>query len=609
MKGQQGDLREARKLADEVLGELEKSLGWNRRVGLRVAASQDEPGEEVAFVDLPAGSEYQWLKVGVAASGLHEVQVKGAPQEVLVLDSKDAVKARGQASGQDPLAFTVEEPGSYFLRLKQGGDDPTEEILDEGDAVPQVPTTTQVAVVRPLALAPAMEKSDATLAQVGESYRARVERETVQWAGFEAKKGHFYTAETSRLGAGCDTRLSVYGEADALIGTDDDGGEELFSSRVKWYAREDGSFWLEVSEVSSAACTFSIRVDGEAVEGTAVVPSAERGAAPSLESSGGTVLVTAGFEPVYVRLPAQPGRAYWIESSLDFKVEAPAFQLWDRNQAAGSGGGAPAVTSGAWAQLEDGDFYLQFQPSDDSGIAAVRVADAGEIELPEEFALSPLGAKPRAVRPLPPRLSATVAIEAGQVLVAKLKLAKGDSAVVGAQALARDLTVTVGRLEETKRMEPEAADEDFDAFVEDLAPQTEWLLLPDADGEVFIQFSNTSEVTGRFLLEVEVEKPYSGFKVGDRVILGQHRPIQGRTNWNPDMRNYVGKPATITRLVDWTEPINGVEGVYLVRVKEDEEGYVWRTRDLRRAAPEPEAEEEPAAETPKPEPEAPPVEP
>lgn len=68
-----------------------------------------------------------------------------------------------------------------------------------------------------------------------------------------------------------------------------------------------------------------------------------------------------------------------------------------------------------------------------------------------------------------------------------------------------------------------------------------------------------------------------GFQVGDRVILGRHRFVDGNENWNPSMDAFVGMAARITELV-------GTKGdgsdCFLVRVDVDKGRWVWRVESL-----------------------------
>ncbi len=68
-----------------------------------------------------------------------------------------------------------------------------------------------------------------------------------------------------------------------------------------------------------------------------------------------------------------------------------------------------------------------------------------------------------------------------------------------------------------------------------------------------------------------------GFQVGDRVVLGRHRFVDGNENWNPSMDPFVGMTARITELVGTKE--DGSE-CFLVRVDTDKGKWVWRVESL-----------------------------
>lgn len=70
---------------------------------------------------------------------------------------------------------------------------------------------------------------------------------------------------------------------------------------------------------------------------------------------------------------------------------------------------------------------------------------------------------------------------------------------------------------------------------------------------------------------------FDGFKVGDRVILGEHTTISGSKNWSDSMKKFVGCRATITKL--GSKESNGSHNVY---VDIDGGSWVWRTRDMKR---------------------------
>ncbi|MBP8128806.1 MAG: proteasome accessory factor PafA2 family protein [Candidatus Hydrogenedentes bacterium] len=68
------------------------------------------------------------------------------------------------------------------------------------------------------------------------------------------------------------------------------------------------------------------------------------------------------------------------------------------------------------------------------------------------------------------------------------------------------------------------------------------------------------------------------FHIGDRVVLGRHEPVGGSENWNSDMEQYVGRTATVLRIVGLDS-----SGCEVVRVDIDQGRYVWRARNLTHA--------------------------
>lgn len=63
--------------------------------------------------------------------------------------------------------------------------------------------------------------------------------------------------------------------------------------------------------------------------------------------------------------------------------------------------------------------------------------------------------------------------------------------------------------------------------------------------------------------------------LGAEVTLGQHREVNGDTNWADEMSPYVGQVAHITELVGVDE-----QGCPIVHVDADGGGFYWRVRDM-----------------------------
>lgn len=68
-----------------------------------------------------------------------------------------------------------------------------------------------------------------------------------------------------------------------------------------------------------------------------------------------------------------------------------------------------------------------------------------------------------------------------------------------------------------------------------------------------------------------------GWRVGDEVILGRHREIEGSSNWAEEMEAYVGMRATITALLG---PEGDAAGCFLVSVDADGGEWSWRAENL-----------------------------
>ena len=67
---------------------------------------------------------------------------------------------------------------------------------------------------------------------------------------------------------------------------------------------------------------------------------------------------------------------------------------------------------------------------------------------------------------------------------------------------------------------------------------------------------------------------------GVEVELARHRPVEGESNWVPQMNAYVGRATRVLRQVGVDE-----QGCPLVQVEIDNGDWQWRVRDLRLRAP------------------------
>lgn len=74
---------------------------------------------------------------------------------------------------------------------------------------------------------------------------------------------------------------------------------------------------------------------------------------------------------------------------------------------------------------------------------------------------------------------------------------------------------------------------------------------------------------------LDASADYGPITLGSRVILGEHTSVNGNTNWNEAMREYLGKEATVIELLG-----SDGSGCPIVHVDIDNSQWVWRIRDM-----------------------------
>ena len=123
--------------------------------------------------------------------------------------------------------------------------------------------------------------------------------------------------------------------------------------------------------------------------------------------------------------------------------------------------------------------------------------------------------------------------------------------------------------------------DEMDAFVGKRAKVTE-IVGSDSDGFLVVAVDSNEYVWRvRNLTLFGRGRPGSyGYKVGDRVLVGKHRPL-GESElvfWVDEMEAYVGMEATITELVGQVE--DELSRSYYVRLDVDGGEYFWRAETL-----------------------------
>ncbi len=81
------------------------------------------------------------------------------------------------------------------------------------------------------------------------------------WVYFEAQAGVTYVIETFNLGSDADTVVHVYSPTGEELDSDDDGGQEIWASRLEWMAPVDGEFYILVEDWFEASAGPGTRYD------------------------------------------------------------------------------------------------------------------------------------------------------------------------------------------------------------------------------------------------------------------------------------------------------------------------------------------------------------
>jgi hypothetical protein len=92
-------------------------------------------------------------------------------------------------------------------------------------------------------------RARATRIEVGETQRHnRHVSGDEDWISFEAQAGTTYVLRTSNLGERADTVIYLYDGQGNELAFDDDSGEELWASRLRWIAPESGVYYVKVED-------------------------------------------------------------------------------------------------------------------------------------------------------------------------------------------------------------------------------------------------------------------------------------------------------------------------------------------------------------------------
>jgi len=139
----------------------------------------------------------------------------------------------------------------------------------------------------------------------------------VDYFWFAASAGRLYTVETSNLGPGCDTYLTLYApDGFTILFEDDQGGDEPYASKIVFEATQSAVYYVEVSHwlLEYGTGTYDLSVTDEGV-----APPDDHGDTPATATLIAAGTPVAGDIEVpgdedFFTFPAQAGGFYDVET-------------------------------------------------------------------------------------------------------------------------------------------------------------------------------------------------------------------------------------------------------------------------------------------------------
>jgi hypothetical protein len=188
--------------------------------------------------------------------------------------------------------------------------------------LPPGPTIIPLEAVTPDDWEPDDSLMAASLIAVGETqtHNLHVEGDR-DWLYFGAEEGTTYVIETSSLGGTIDTVIHLCDGEGNELASDDDGGEEFWTSRLEWTAIERGTLYVMIGDLgdNEAGLSTSYYVSlsmGESFEIDEYEPDDSRAAAKEIgvgDTQSHNLRVEGDRDWVYFE--ARAGMTYVIETS------------------------------------------------------------------------------------------------------------------------------------------------------------------------------------------------------------------------------------------------------------------------------------------------------
>ena len=568
-----------RALSQEVLAQVEQRLGWQYLESTRpLIATQDAEDKDWISIS-PTIAKTGWLQFtleGERKYTLHTDATKSILITVFDEDKASVLKRSRMRSGNSfPLPVFARSAGCFVRYSLPGSFSENVRFALTWRAAPKI--------------LPKSESVDNAIpVEMDRIYSGTVGADYDQWLRFQARAGALFEVQTSNLEGGLDSDLTLYANRDSLeFARDDDGGRGM-ASRIVWLAESNQEFFVKVGKVDDNFGSFDIALNE--LKRLNFGNTVKAGEDPKLpvrvpEASDFMLIeLPRGVDAGWISFATTQGTVYQILSSG--AVSAVSAEQGGLVRVLGDSASLEQIPLAVshFLALADGSETIRLSKNDsgetpqliDSNtntfllqISSVRRHE----ELPAELALTSLASRAPLIE-LVNELGYVARYNGSDSLFAKIQAKSGHFYQVATLTLDTKLRLAPVILKQTGSSRLRASTDSVNASADTVLT---WHCK--SNGEYLLLFRNDAGKAGRSFLTIKQTIVYDGFVVGNRVILGRHRPINGSDNWTGEMEKYVGKVAKIVKL----EEQESETDAYIVRVDIDNQRWVWRTRDMKLA--------------------------
>jgi uncharacterized protein (UPF0147 family) len=505
--------------------------------------------------------EERWFDIDVSPEKVHSVSVTGGKAKLAVINAdKDRVFDSNDVDDGESRLIAKGGAGHRYIRIRPAETEPNEDQAIEVHAMKLLGMSTSREKAPPI--------------QVAERYADVFDKQESGWVRFKANAGSSYVIETS-CDSGVDTVLELH-QGTKRLREDDDSGRGNLASRIEWVFIENGEAFVQVSTLDGigSSARFEFWVTEQPLAKIGAIMDAGESA-----DAGNNIDLTIAKAGFAVRLPeddrecslpvtVQPGQIIVVKSSSGAVLSNAA------------GTPFPSVPEDLTSE-NDGMQRKTWWVADESKTAVLEIISND----PHVVLVTETPVAEKAVFSHEATDSNTIVVrEHPRFHIGWLANGEWYLPIQGERGKRYQLSLLCPLKSdwEAAIFAPGEPLRQVGVWRPKGGQDTSVIWQPATDGVYRLRLKVTRTPGQMLLYTAEVlhalprpGAPYDGLKVGDRVILGEHKEVNGSRNWRTDMAKFVGQEATITEL-DGTDDADQ----YVVKVDVGDESWSWRTANM-----------------------------